>query len=151
MSARVAGVCALLLLCCSALCRPVLAFYDVAVPVALTTGSAPVPNENCIFVYSCAPLVSSSILPPNSTYPFAELPADLVPSALSATVRPVYVGRAAGRCQRRLQEFKCKMVEAVEKENECRAAEWPDEDVAPRQSSCQLRAAWLPRLPREAH
>lgn len=132
---RVARECLLLLLCCSLLCHPALAFYGLAVPVASSTGTAAVPNVDCIFVYSCAPLVSSSILPPNTTYAFAELPAELVPSALSATVRPVYVGRAAGRCQRRLQQFKCKMVEAVEKENECRAAEWPDEDVTPRQYS----------------
>jgi hypothetical protein len=92
-----------LLVCSCFLSTRVAGFYGVAVPVARKGGLSPVPDMDCIFVYSCAPLTSSSILPPISSDPFDKLPIDLVPSTsnLSSFLRPVYVGRAAGRCQRR--------------------------------------------------
>ena len=97
------------------------AFYGVAVPAALTFGSTPVPNEDCIFLLKCAPLGTD------------ELEAILSSTIDVDAARPLYVGRAAGRCQRRLDEIKCALKALVVQENECRAATWPDVESAPGQ------------------
>lgn len=114
--------------------QPVSGFYGVTVPIARNNGPYAVPNVDCIFVYSCAPL---TVVPAASDDPRTTLLNESFPAFASSGMRPVYVGRAAGRCQRRLTEFKCKIQEAVMKENECRAAAWPDEDAVPGQAAPQ--------------
>lgn len=99
------------------LAPPVAAYYGVAVLYAQPGG--PVPNADCIYVYKCAPL------PRDFNVTVSQLPSDVDYDAAI----PVYVGRAAGRCQRRIQAHKCAIQDAVVQENQCRAATWPDEDT----------------------
>jgi hypothetical protein len=86
--------------------------YHVAVPDALSaaspTGLASVPNTDCIYAYGCAPLASTTS------------------TVWVVGTTPVYIGRAAGRCQRKLHAHKCVMVPLILRENECRSSAWPD-------------------------
>ena len=102
--------------------QPVLCFYGIAVPVSPSSGPDPIPNADCLFVYSC---VSHAV-------PLSSLNATglLVVLDPDISAEAVFVGRAALRCQRRLQELKCKISDAVIQENECRASGWPDDNVA---------------------
>lgn len=92
-----------------------------------------IPNEDCIFVHLCQALSPAS--PPVNPATFVDegadefpLPVESPPTSSEPGLRSVFVGRAAGRCQRRMMEMKCRLVEAAIRENQCRAPEWPDED-----------------------
>lgn len=49
--------------------------------------------------------------------------------AIDNTALTVYIGRAAGRCQRKLESLKCALVKQIIEENQCRADSWPDENL----------------------
>ena len=92
------------------------AFYGVRIPVVRSSSAdSAVPNSDCIFVYSCWPSLSF-----DSTLP---LPS---PELRVNGSKAIFVGRAAGRCERRLHDLKCRIWDAVVQENQCRASAWPD-------------------------
>src|SRR5687767_12440550 len=84
--------------------------YAVWIPVAMTSGTVPVQNVDCILAVRCASLPAGIDHEADDPMAIADLDIDHAPT--------VYVGRAAGRCQRKLNEIKCAISSLLSSQSE---------------------------------